>query len=80
MNLAKIEENSTTLLNTRQYNLICRVKEQLNKVLELIDKGDSDEIVSFETKNALNSLNEILGIDIKEDVLHRIFSKFCVGK
>ena len=80
MNLAKIEENSTTLLNTRQYNLICRVKEQLNKVLELIDKGDSDEIVSFETKNALNSLNEILGIDIKEDVLHMIFSKFCVGK
>ncbi len=80
MNLAKIEENSTTLLNTRQYNLICRVREQLNKVLELIDKGDSDEIVSFETQNVLNSLNEILGIDIKEDILYTIFSKFCVGK
>ena len=80
MNLAKIEENSTTLLNTRQYNLICRIKEQLNKVLELINKGDSDEIVSFETQNVLDSLNEILGIDIKEDILHTIFSKFCVGK
>ncbi|MBR3655041.1 MAG: tRNA uridine-5-carboxymethylaminomethyl(34) synthesis GTPase MnmE [Elusimicrobia bacterium] len=80
MNLTNIEEDSTILLNTRQYNLICKVQEQLNKILELIDKGDSDEIVSFETQNALNSLNEILGIDAKEDILHTVFSKFCVGK
>ena len=80
MNLKHIEENTTILLNTRQYNLIRKVKEQLNKILELIDKGDSDEIVSFETQNTLNSLNEILGVDVKEDILHTIFSKFCVGK
>lgn len=80
MNLKDIEENTTMLLNTRQYNLICKVKEQLNNILKLIDKGDSDEIVSFETQNTLNSLNEILGIDVKEDILHTVFSKFCVGK
>ena len=80
MNLKDIEKNSTILLNTRQYNLICKIKEQLNNILELINKGDSDEIVSFETQNALNSLNEILGIDAKEDILHTVFSKFCVGK
>ncbi|MBR3627948.1 MAG: tRNA uridine-5-carboxymethylaminomethyl(34) synthesis GTPase MnmE [Elusimicrobia bacterium] len=80
MNLKDIEENTTILLNTRQYNLICKIKEQLSNILNLIDKGDSDEIVSFETQNTLNSLNEILGIDTKEDILHTVFSKFCVGK
>ena len=80
MNLKDIEENTTVLLNTRQYNLICKIKEQLNNILKLIDKGDSDEIVSFETQNTLNSLNEILGVDVKEDILHTVFSKFCVGK
>ena len=80
MKLKDMDENTTILLNTRQYNLICKVKEQLNNILKLIDKGDSDEIVSFETQNALNSLNEILGIDTKEDILNNIFSKFCVGK
>ena len=80
MNLTENEKNGTILLNTRQYNLICKVREQLNKISNLIDKGDSDEIVSFETQNALNSLNEILGIDVKEDILHTIFSNFCVGK
>lgn len=80
MNLTDIEDNSNILLNSRQYNLICKVQKQLNGILELIDKGDSDEIVSFETQNALNLLNEILGIDAKEDILHTVFSKFCVGK
>jgi tRNA modification GTPase len=80
MKLKDMDENTTILLNTRQYNLICKVKEQLNNILKLIEKGDSDEIVSFETQNALNSLNEILGIDVKEDILHTVFSKFCVGK
>ena len=80
LNIKDIEDNGNILLNARQYNLLCKVQTQLNKILELIDKGDSDEIVSFETENALNSLNEILGIDVKEDILHTVFSKFCVGK
>ncbi len=80
LNLQSIERESTVLLNARQYNLISRIKNDLIKVLSLIDKGDSDEIVSFETNNILLLLNEILGIDTKEDILHSIFSKFCVGK
>jgi tRNA U34 5-carboxymethylaminomethyl modifying GTPase MnmE/TrmE len=46
----------------------------------LIDKGDSDEIVSFEAQNALLLLNEILGYDVNQDILRTVFSKFCVGK
>lgn len=80
LNLQNIEKESTVFLNARQYNLISTVKENLVKVLSLIDKGDSDEIVSFETSNILLLLNEILGIDTKEDVLSSIFSRFCVGK
>lgn len=79
LNLKDIEDNNI-LLNTRQYNLIYKIQQDLNKILNLIDKGDSDEIVSFETQIVLNSLNDILGIDTKEDILHTIFSKFCVGK
>jgi tRNA modification GTPase len=68
------------LLNARQYDLICKVKTALKTVSDLIDKGDSDEIVSFEAQNALLLLNEILGYDVNQDILHTVFSKFCVGK
>ncbi len=75
-----LEPDSSILLNTRQYNLICRFKETLEKTLDLIIKGDSDEIVSFETQSALDILNEVLGIDVKDDIAATIFSKFCIGK
>lgn len=75
-----LETDSAILLNTRQYNLICRFKETLETTLELVVKGNSDEIVSFETQNALDILNEVLGIDIKDDIASTIFSKFCIGK
>ena len=80
LNLKDVEENSKILLNVRQYDLILKIKKDLAKILSLVEQGDSDEIVSFETQHVLNLLNEILGYDVKEDVLHTIFSKFCVGK
>ena len=75
-----MDDSGKVLLNARQYNLILKVKENLYKVLSLVERADSDEIVSFETKNILDLLNEILGIDTKEDILNTVFSKFCVGK
>ena len=80
LNIKDIEANSKILLNTRQYSLLCKAQQNLRKIYNLIDKGDSDEIVSFETQNVLVFFNEILGCDVKEDVLHTVFSKFCVGK
>ena len=79
LNIKDIEENKI-FLNTRQYNLICKAQQNLKKIYNLINKGDSDEIVSFETQKVLNYLSEILGCDVKEDVLQEVFSKFCVGK
>ncbi|MDD5102022.1 MAG: hypothetical protein PHH62_03440, partial [Endomicrobiaceae bacterium] len=73
-------EKSEFILNTRQYDLICKIKTALNTVLNLIEEGNSDEIVSFETQNVLVLLNEILGCDVNQDILHIVFSKFCVGK
>ncbi len=75
-----MDDSGKVLLNARQYNLILKVKENLYKVLSLVERADSDEIVSFETKNILDLLNEILGIDTKEDILNTVFSKFCIGK
>ncbi len=80
LDLEQAAEKSEFLLNARQYDLICKVKTALKTVSDLIDKGDSDEIVSFEAQNALLLLNEILGYDVNQDILRTVFSKFCVGK
>jgi tRNA modification GTPase len=39
------------------------------------------ELIAFFLRKALNSLNQIIGIEFsEEDLLQRIFSEFCIGK
>lgn len=78
--IENIDADSAIILNARQYNLMLRFKESLEKTLDLVIQADSDELVAFETKNSLEILNEILGIDATDDILSTIFSKFCIGK
>src|SRR3990167_523196 len=52
----------------------------LTSFLKLLEKGDSPEFLAIELRAALNSLGEITGEVTTEDILGRIFSKFCIGK
>jgi tRNA modification GTPase len=49
----------------------------------LIDglRGDlSPEFCSYEMRSALKALGQIIGMDIGEEIISAIFSKFCLGK
>lgn len=64
-----------------------RHRDLLNKSLTSVIAGRSTlmenlsgEFIVVDLRAALNYLGEIIGITTPEDVLHNIFSKFCVGK
>ena len=42
--------------------------------------GTPMEIVAIDLQEAIQSLGQILGTDLKVDVLDQIFSRFCIGK
>lgn len=42
--------------------------------------GESPEITAFDLRQAANAIDEITGKVYTEDILDRIFSKFCIGK
>jgi tRNA modification GTPase len=52
----------------------------LTSFLKLLENGDSPEFLAIELRTALDSLGEITGEVTTEDILGRIFSKFCIGK
>jgi tRNA modification GTPase len=54
--------------------------ESLRAFLNTFQSGESPEFSALDLRDALNSLGEITGEVTTEDVLGRIFSKFCVGK
>jgi tRNA modification GTPase len=47
---------------------------------ESIVGGMSSEFAAFDLREALDNLNEITGKKINDEILDKIFSRFCIGK
>ena len=66
--------------NARHLELFSQAREALSKAHQAASEGLSEECVSLELKRSLSFLGEVTGGDVQEEVLDRIFSKFCIGK
>lgn len=67
-------------LNQRHREALVRCRECLASIGETLDQGLSVEFVAMDLRRAAEQLGEILGLDITEEVLDRIFGQFCLGK
>lgn len=80
-NLKKLEtENEFIVTNLRHKDLLNKAKEGLKQSKETVLNGLPIDMISINIKTAIESLGEILGESVSEDVLNKIFEKFCVGK
>lgn len=65
----------------RHVNALKKAKEALSSSSSIIINSRMPlEIVSVEIRSALSFLDEIVGVTCSEDVLRRIFERFCIGK
>lgn len=80
-NLKKLEtENEFIVTNIRHKDLLHKAKNGLKQAKETVINGLPIDMISINIKTAIGSLGEILGESVSEDVLNKIFEKFCVGK
>ncbi|QDT53615.1 tRNA modification GTPase MnmE [Caulifigura coniformis] len=54
--------------------------EALERAAEFSRSRGGEELVAFELRRGLESLGEIAGVVYTDDLLDRIFSRFCIGK
>jgi len=52
----------------------------LHRALTLLQPAPAEELVATELRTALNELGKVVGAVYTDDILDRIFSRFCVGK
>ena len=75
---AGADETGISITNERQRNCLYQAKIALERVQS--NASAPAEIIGVELRLALAALAELVGKTTTEDILGRIFSKFCVGK
>ncbi|MDY3121210.1 tRNA uridine-5-carboxymethylaminomethyl(34) synthesis GTPase MnmE [Suipraeoptans intestinalis] len=72
--------NEVYLTNVRQKEALREAEEALSRVEESIHAGLAEDFYSIDLMEACDALGKITGETTGEDVIHEIFSKFCMGK
>lgn len=80
--IAPLVAAETWLTNARHLECVDRAREHLNVVTEMIAaaRGDQDEFMAFELRQAASALGLLIGEVYADDVLDVVFSSFCIGK
>jgi tRNA modification GTPase len=73
-------ELGATVTSARHYDALRRAEESLGLSLHSLERGESNEFVAVDLRNALDCLGEITGEVTTDEILNTIFSKFCIGK
>jgi tRNA modification GTPase len=68
------------LTNLRHKELLLQAKEALLKVIESMENGMPEDFYTIDLSRANACFGEILGEEVREDLVNEIFSKFCMGK
>jgi tRNA modification GTPase len=66
--------------STRHIHLLHKAQKLVAGALDSLDNSLSPEFPAQDIKEALDSLDELLGARFSEDLLDKIFSQFCIGK
>ena len=73
-------EAGSLLTDQRQEDAARRALEALDRALEALESGLTPDAVLTDAEEALDAVGELTGRTAKEEIVSRIFSRFCVGK
>ena len=77
----EIEMNDGIIItNIRHKTQIHKAIESIKRTKESINQNMTIDIVAIGIKEILEDLGEITGNNVSEDIIDKIFSKFCLGK
>lgn len=68
------------LTDQRQEEAVTRARDAIRRASDALASGLTPDAVLTDVEEALEALGELTGRTAKEEIVSRIFSRFCVGK
>lgn len=72
--------DGSILTNARQFGAISHAAEAISRAEAALRRGITPDAVLTDVEDAMQSLGEVTGRTVREDITNRIFERFCVGK
>ena len=72
--------DGSILTNARQAGAVLRALRALEAATVSMKGGLTPDAVLCDVENAMEALGEVTGRTVREDIVSRIFERFCVGK
>lgn len=69
-----------SITNLRHKEALIKALESLSAAVDTLKNVSAVDMASIDLKNAYLSLGEITGESTSEDIINKIFEKFCLGK
>ena len=80
LNNSPVSFDFEVLINERHSEALQRAIKELKLALADIQKNASIEVISQQIRIGFSIIGEIVGKTTTEDLMEKIFSKFCIGK
>ena len=74
------KEAGSLLTDQRQEDAVRRARDAIRRGRAALEGGLTPDAVLTDAEDALDALGELTGRTAKEEIVSRIFSRFCVGK
>ena len=73
-------ENTVTVSNARDMDSLKKALAHTDAAIAAMEAGLASDLAAIDIRDAYVCLGQILGESLADDVIDRIFSKFCLGK
>ena len=78
--ISEIEPSDVVISSERQLNSLKKVKEIIEKSIEETNFGMTLDAITVLLQDAMEILMNFTGENASEEIVNRVFEKFCVGK
>ena len=75
-----LRAEAVRLTNTRQRDAAVKAREAVALALSTVEDGFPPDMCAVDLEHAVSALGEIVGFSVSDEVISRIFEKFCLGK
>ena len=80
MGLGSVTPDGSLVTNRRQADALRRAADSAARAAESLLSGLTPDVAWVDTEAAITAVGEVTGRSVSEDILNRIFERFCVGK